>query len=144
MRFEEAKGFMQRHHRGVVTTYQPDGAMHASIVLCGVYRDHAAFVIVRGTSVKARNLRRDPRCTVLAVSADWLSWVAVEGEAQLFDYDNTDAETVRLMLRDVYRACGDKEHPDWEEYDRVMRQQRAVVVLVRPQRVYGLLRAGSA
>jgi len=140
MEFEDVRPFLQRHHRGVITTYQPNGAAHASIVVCGAYQEYAAFVIVRGTSVKVRNLRRDPRCTVLAVTADWRGWVTVEGTAQLFDYSNTDAETVRQMLRDVYRACGDKDHPDWEEYDRAMRQQDAVIVLVRPERVYGLLR----
>jgi PPOX class probable F420-dependent enzyme len=124
----------------VITTYQANGAAHSSVVVCGAYQGHAAFVIVRGASVKARNLRRDPRCTVLAVTADWRSWVTVEGEAQLFDYNNTEAERMRVMLREVYRACGDKDHPDWEEYDRVIRQQNAVVVLVRPQRVYGQLR----
>jgi hypothetical protein len=66
--------------------------------------------------------------------------VSVEGEAKLFDYHNTDAEEVRQLLREVYRACGDKDHPDWDEYDQAMRQQDAVVVLVRPQRVYGILR----
>ena len=45
-----------------------------------------------------------------------------------------------LILGEVYRACGDKDHPDWEEYDRAMRAQDAVIVLVRPQRVYGLVR----
>lgn len=140
MEFETVRPFMERHHRGVITTFQPDGSAHASIVVCGAYQGHAAFVIVRGTSVKVRNLRRDPRCTVLAVAADWRSWATVEGEAQLFDYRNTEAEKLRLMLRDVYRACGDQDHPDWEEYDQAMRQQDAVVVLVRPQRVYGLLR----
>ena len=64
----------------------------------------------------------------------------VEGQASLMDARNTDAEELRVLLREVYRACGDQEHPDWEEYDRVMRQQDAVVVLVRPDRVYGLLR----
>ena len=114
--------------------------MHASIVVCGAHQGHAAFVIVRGTSVKARHLRRDPRCTVLAVTEDWRCWVSVEGEAQLFDARNTEAEQFRRMLREVYRACGDKDHPDWEEYDRAMRAQDAVIVLVRPQRVYGLVR----
>ena len=33
-----------------------------------------------------------------------------------------------------------KDHPDWEEYDGTMRAQDAVIVLVRPQRVYGLVR----
>jgi PPOX class probable F420-dependent enzyme len=140
MEFEDVRPFLQRHHRGVITTYQANGAAHASVVVCGAYQGHAAFVIVRGASAKARNLRRDPRCTVLAVTADWRSWATVEGEAQLFDYNNTEAERMRVMLREVYRACGDKDHPDWEEYDRVIRQQNAVVVLVRPQRVYGQLR----
>jgi PPOX class probable F420-dependent enzyme len=140
MEFEEVRPFLQRHHRGVITTYQPNGAAHASIVVCGAYQGHAAFVIVRGTSVKVRNLRRDPRCTVLAVTADWRGWVTVEGIAQLFDATNTEAEKLRQLLRDVYRACGDKDHPDWDEYDQAMRQQEAVVVLVRPERVYGLMR----
>jgi PPOX class probable F420-dependent enzyme len=140
MQFEDVRPFLQRHHRGVITTYQPNGAAHASVVVCGAYEGQAAFVIVRGTSVKARNLRRDPRCTVLAVTADWRSWVSVEGQAQLFDYGNTDGEKLRVLLRNVYRACGDKDHPDWEEYDQAMREQDAVVVLVRPERVYGQIR----
>jgi PPOX class probable F420-dependent enzyme len=140
MEFEDVRPFLQRHHRGVITTYQRNGAMHASIVVCGAYQGHAAFVIVRGNSVKVRNLRRDPRCTVLAVRDDWRGWVSVEGQAQLFDQRNTEAEQFRVMLRDLFRACGDKEHPDWEEYDRAMVAQDAVGVLVRPERVYGLLR----
>ena len=140
MTFDDVRPFLERHHRGVITTFQPDGSAHASIVVCGAYQGHAAFVIVRGNSVKVRNLRRDPRCTVLAVSEDWRSWATVEGEAQLFDYRNTDAEEFRVLLRNLFRACGDKDHPDWEEYDQAMRQQDAVAVLVRPQRIYGLLR----
>lgn len=140
MTFDDVRPFLERHHRGVITTFQPDGSAHASIVVCGAYQGHAAFVIVRGNSVKVRNLRRDPRCTVLAVSEDWRSWATVEGEAQLFDYRNTDAEEFRVLLRNLFRACGDKDHPDWEEYDQAMRKQDAVAVLVRPQRIYGLLR----
>jgi len=140
MTFDDVRPFLERHHRGVITTFQPDGAAHASIVVCGAYQGHAAFVIVRGNSVKARNLRQNPRCTVLAVTENWRSWATVEGEAQLFDYRNTDAEEFRVMLRELFRACGDKDHPDWEEYDQAMRQQDAVAVMVRPQRVYGLLR----
>jgi PPOX class probable F420-dependent enzyme len=121
-------------------TVEPNGAMQSSIVVCGAYQGNAALVSVRGNSAKVRNLRRDPRCTVLAVTGDWRGYAVVEGQARLLDSRNTAAEELRRKLREVYRACGDKEHPDWEEYDRVMRQQDAVVILVQPQRVYGLLR----
>ena len=100
MDFEQVRPFMEKNHRGVITTFQADGAAQCSVVVCGAYKGHAAFCIVRGSSKKARNLRRDPRCTVLAVTNDWRSWVTVEGEAKLYDYHNTDAEEMRLLLRD--------------------------------------------
>ena len=140
MNFEDVRPFLERNHRGVLTTVQPNGAMQTSIVVCGAYQGNAALVSVSGDSAKVRNLRRDSRCTVLAVTGDWRSYVVVEGEARLLDPGTTGPEELRQTLREVYRACGDKEHPDWEEYDRVMRQQNSVGILVRPQRVYGLLR----
>ncbi|HZA21842.1 MAG TPA: TIGR03618 family F420-dependent PPOX class oxidoreductase [Dehalococcoidia bacterium] len=140
MEFEEARPFLESNHRGVVTTFRRNGAAHSSIVVCGPYQGNMALVSVRGNSVKVRNLRRDSRCTVAATSADWRSYLVVEGQAQLLDYHNTDAEEVRQKLREVYRACGDRDHPDWDEYDRAMQQQDAVIVLVRPDRVYGRVR----
>ncbi len=140
MEFEEVRPFLEQNHRSVVTTHRPGGAAHSSIVVCGAYRDCAAFVSVHKNSVKVRNLRRDPRCTVLAVTKDWRSSVTVEGEAQLFDYANTEAEEIRIMLREVFRACGDSDHSDWEEYDRAMIAQEAVAVLVRPEKVVGMIR----
>jgi len=140
MNFEDVRPFLERNHRGVVMTVQPNGAMQSSIVVCGAYQGNAALVSVRGNSAKVRNLRGDPRCTVLTVTGDWRGYAVVEGQARLLDSGNTAVEELRRKLREVYRACGDKEHPDWDEYDRVMRQQDAVAILVRPQRVYGLLR----
>ena len=140
MDFEDVRPFLETHHRAVIGTRRPNGATHSSIVVCGAYRDQAVFVSVRGSSAKVRNLRWDPHCTVLAVTDDWRSYGVVEGAAQLFDARNTDAEELRVMLREAFRACGDTDHPDWEEYDEAMVRQDAVVVLVRPERVYGLLR----
>ncbi len=77
---------------------------------------------------------------MLSVNPDWRSFVIVEGQAQLFDARNTEAEELRILRREVYQACGDKDHPDWEEYDRAMVEQDSVVVLVPPDRVYGRVR----
>ena len=137
MDFEDVRAFMESNHPGVITTHQRHGASQVSIVVCGAYQGNAAFVSVRGNSAKVRNLRRNPQCTVLSVTPDWRRFAVVEGQATLSDAGNTDAEELRLLLREVYRACGDKDHPDWEEYDRAMVQQEAVVVLVKPDRVYG-------
>ncbi len=140
MDFDDVRPFLETHHRGVIATRRPDGATHSSIVVCGAYDGNAAFVSVYPRSQKIRNLRRDPNCTVLAVTDDWRQYAVIEGQAKLFDYSNMDAEEVRVMLREVYMACSDTEHPDWEEYDQAMIDQKAVIVLVEPGRVYGLLR----
>ena len=51
--------------------------------------------------------------------------------------DNTDAEELRLALRDVYRAASDEEHSDWDEYDRAMVDDRRAAVVVVPEHIYG-------
>ena len=61
----------------------------------------------------------------------------LEGRADVISSDNTDAEQLRLALRDVCRAAAGKEHPDWEEYDEAMGDQRRAVVCVSPEHVYG-------
>lgn len=139
MDFEQARTFLKNNHRGVVTTFQRNGAAQSSIVVCGAYQDYLALVSVRGKSAKVRNLRRDPRCTVTATAADWRNYVVVEGKATLLDYHNTDAEEMRQKLREVFRVCGDGDHSDWEEYDRAMREQDGVIVLITPDRIYGKL-----
>ena len=140
MDFEDVRPFLETHHRGVIATRRPNGATHSTIVVCGAYDGNAAFVSVYPRSQKIRNLRRDPNCTVLAVTDDWRQYAVIEGQAKLFDYSSMDAEEMRVMLREVYMACSDTEHPDWEEYDQAMIDQEAVIVLVEPEGVYGLLR----
>ena len=143
MNFQDIAPFLEANHRGVICTNQSNGATHSSIVVCGHYHGNAAFVSVYSKSQKVKNLRRDPACTVLSVSTDWRNYVVIEGESTLYDYSNTDAEILRVMLRDVYMACSDTPHPNWEEYDLAMVKQEAVVVLVSPSRIYGQIRVSE-
>ena len=144
MEFSDVRGFFAANHRGVINTFRPDGTAQTSIVVCGASPfdgdDGPVFVTVRGASYKVRNLRRNPRCNVMAVAEDWRQFAVVEGIATLADYRNTAAEDMRLNLRAAFMACGDHEHPDWAEYDRAMVAQDAVIVTLQPQRVYGLIR----
>jgi hypothetical protein len=96
-----------------------------------------AFVAA-GTSQRLRNLRARPRTTVVLRSG-W-QWAAVEGAVELVGpddrFDGVDDERLRLLLREIFAAAGGT-HDDWDEYDRVMRAERRVAVLVDPQRIYG-------
>ena len=140
MNFQEAIPFLEKNHNGVGGTKRLDGDIHSSIVVSGVFRNKAAFVSVYPKSQKVRNLKRNPHCPVLPVTPNWREYVVVEGKAELMDYGNTDAKILKPLLREVYMACSDTEHPDWDEYDEAMVNQKAVIVLVNPEKIYGLLR----
>jgi PPOX class probable F420-dependent enzyme len=127
---------------GVVCTTRRDGSVQASVVNVGVLEHPvvggpvAAFV-ARGDALKLRHLRRDPRTTIVARSG-W-QWAAVEGTAELVGpddpYDGVDEAARAELLRAVFRAAGGT-HDDWAAYDRAMAEERRVVALVRPTRIY--------
>jgi len=86
-----------------------------------------------GGSLKERNLKRNPACTVMIHHGPY--WVTVEGKARLRTWDDTDPETMRRLLREIYVAAGGT-HDDWETFDRVMREERRAAVVIVPEHIY--------
>jgi PPOX class probable F420-dependent enzyme len=120
----------------VVSTLRADGTIQASLVNAGVLAGRGLAFVTYG-KVKLANLRARPQVAVTARSG-W-QWATVEGTARLIGPDDPaegiDAEGLRLLLREVFTAAGGT-HDDWDEYDRVMVEQRRTVVLVEATRVY--------
>ena len=140
MNYQEALPFLRKNHKGVVSTNRPDGSTHSSIVVCGIYQNKPTFVSVYPKSQKIVNLRRNPNCTLVSVTGDWRNYAVIEGTVSMMDYNDTEPVLMRSKLREAYMACSDTPHPDWEEYDEAMIRQKAVIVTLKPVRVYGLLR----
>ena len=130
------KDFLEANHNAVCTTFRRNGAAQLSIVTSGLYGGGAAFTTTADRA-KHRNLARDPRCSLLVSHADWRPFLVLEGNATVLSQDNTPAEELRVAFRDVFRAAAGKEHPNWDEYDRVMVEDRRVIVIVTPEHVYG-------
>jgi PPOX class probable F420-dependent enzyme len=127
----------------VVSTSRANGTIQSSVVNAGVL-DHpisgksvVAFVAA-GSSKRLVNLRVRSRATVV-IRAGW-QWAGVEGPVELAGpedpIDGIDAERLRLLLREIFTAAGGT-HDDFDEYDRVMAEERRVAVFVQPERVYG-------
>ena len=133
---DKVREFATQTHRGVLTTFRRNGAAQMSIISCGPYREGIAFTVTEDR-VKLKNLRRNPRCTLLVSQESWWGFVVLEGRAEILSADNTDPEEFCLALRDAYRATSGEEHPNWEEYDQAMRDDRRSVIIVVPERIYG-------
>jgi PPOX class probable F420-dependent enzyme len=131
------------HGLVVVSTSRADGSIQSSVVNAGVL-DHPTSglpvvgFVAAGASHRLGNLRGRPRATVV-IRAGW-QWAGVEGPVQLAGpddaLDGVDAERLRLLLREIFTAAGGV-HDDWDEYDRAMRDERRVAVLVEPARTFG-------
>lgn len=130
------KDFLTANHMAVFSTFRRNGASQLSIVTSGLYGDGVAFTTTANRA-KHRNLTRDPRCSLLVSHHEWRPFLVLEGNATVLSQDNTNAEDLRVAFREVFRAAAGKEHPDWEEYDRVMVEDRRVIVIVQPEHVYG-------
>lgn len=126
----------------VVSTVRANGTIQSSLVNAGVLAHPATgetiLAVVAVGPVKLANLRARPQIT--ATFRNGWQWAAVEGHAELAGPDDPqpwlDAEGLRLLLREIFTAAGGT-HDDWDDYDRVMTQQRRTAVLIRPDRVYG-------
>ena len=125
----------------VVATARADGTIQSSLVNAGVM-DHPitgarSAVFVTYGKVKLANLRARPQLT-LTFRSGW-NWAAVEGRAEIIGPDDPhpdfDADRLRRLLREAFVAAGGS-HDDWDEYDRVMAEQRRALVFVAPDRVY--------
>ncbi|MBM3939810.1 MAG: TIGR03618 family F420-dependent PPOX class oxidoreductase [SAR202 cluster bacterium] len=127
-------GLLAQNHVAVVTTFRRDGAPQQSLVTVGKWDGGLAFTTTEDRA-KAKNLARDPRCALMLIRPGYRGYAVLDGRADVRDPRNTDAEALRLLLRDVYRAAAGKEHPDWDEYDRAMAEQRRRAVILRPGRL---------
>jgi PPOX class probable F420-dependent enzyme len=129
------------HGLCVIVTTRADGSAQASVVNAGVMEhpvtnQPVVALVAGGNTRKLVNLRARPRMTVVARSG-W-QWAAVEGTTTIIGPDDASdfsADAIRVLLRDVFTAAGGT-HDDWDEYDRVMLEDRRAAVFVTPERVY--------
>lgn len=124
---EDALVHVTENGAGVLATLMPDGRPHVSVVFA-VPIDGALWISSTADRLKTRNLRRDPRATFTSGTS---AWVAIEGLMRM-RYGDDALE----LLRRYYRTARG-EHPDWEDYDRAMVQERRLILELLPQRAYG-------
>ena len=122
---------------GVLATIKSDGLPQLSPVT-PFYDQGAGVIHVSMTEGRAKtaNLRRDPRAALEVTSKDGWSWATADGTATLIG-PGTDPHGPEVeALVDYYRKAAG-EHPDWDEYRRVMVADQRVLMKMTVEKVYG-------
>ena len=141
---QDVRSFLaEEHGLAVVSTVQRDGRILSSVTNCGVVDhpvtgDPCVALVSAGSAARLTHIRRGSHVTI-AIRRGW-KWQAVTGSADVIGpndpADGVDADALRLLLRDVFRAAGGT-HEDFDEYDRVMAEERRAAVFVTPERILG-------
>lgn len=138
MELDRALAFAGEHSKGALLTIQPDGMPHASNILYATF-DNAVHVSVTDTRVKTHNVRHDPRAALHVSSEDFWNWVVLEGDVRVSGITNDPDDEPAALLRKVYETIAGP-HPDWDDFNRVMIEERRLVLSVLPTRAYGQVR----
>jgi PPOX class probable F420-dependent enzyme len=83
------------------------------------------LVSTRETAIKAKNLAKDPRAALCAISDGFFGeWVQAEGEAELIHLPDA-----LPILEDYYRRISG-EHPDWADYRAAMHRDKRLIIRI--------------
>lgn len=129
MDLDEARAFIGEHHSAVLGTRGKNGRIQLTPIAVAVDAEGRLIISSVATTVKVRNLRREPYASLLVLSDGIRGrWVQVEGPAEVVD----QPEAVELLVDYYQRVAG--EHPDWDEYRQAMVRDGRVLVRVTPER----------
>lgn len=138
MELGAAMEFVSARSQGVLVTVKRDGRPQLSNILYSPADDGAIEISVTDSRAKTVNLRRDPRTSLYVLGDNFWSYVVVEGGAELTPVAAAPHDpTVERLVAMYVRISG--EHPDWDEYRRVMVEERRLLVRLRPERAYGMV-----
>jgi PPOX class probable F420-dependent enzyme len=123
---------------GVLATIKRDGRPQLSNVTYHFDpRELVVEVSITEPRAKTRNLRRDPRASLLVASDDGWTYAVAEGNAILTPPAAApDDDTVESLIA-LYRNIAG-EHPDWDDYRQAMVADRRVLLKLPISHVYGM------
>ena len=127
MELAKALDFLRNNHRSVLIARKPDGDPQPSPVNHGIDDSGRIAISSREPAYKVRNIRRDPRVTLLAFTDGFYGqWVTVEGTAEIISLPKAMEPLVEL-----YRQI-QGEHPDWDDYRAAMVRDQRLIIAITP------------
>jgi PPOX class probable F420-dependent enzyme len=139
MDLERALAFAADNQKGILITLRRDGRPQSSNIVY-VMDGPIARVSITDDRAKTRNLRRDPRAVLHVNSADFWSYVALDGVVELSPLTTTPGDEVGRELAEIYERASGKPHPNWDEYYEAMVNDKRLVLRFTATSAAGMTR----
>jgi len=132
MNRDQAEEFLKRQRQAILATTRADGRPQLSNVL-SAYDEGKLLVSITENRAKFRNLQRDPRATILVLGPNFWEYLVLDGQATMVALPEAQP-----LLRRYYELAAGQPHPNWDEYDQSMRDEKRVMLTISVDHVYPL------
>ncbi len=139
MELSKALQWATGRHSGVLITLRNDGRPQSSDIVYAI-RDGVARISVTTDRAKTKNLRRDPRAILHVTAPDEWAYVALDGTVELSPVAEEPGDAVCAELGSLLVDVQGKDHPNWDEFNQAMVDDRRLVVRFTPTSATGVLR----
>ncbi len=131
MEIAEAQKFLADKHRGVLVARKRDGWPQITLVTPVIDTQGRVILHSRAAAFKVKNIRRDPRVSMLVMGEDFSGskYVQLHGTAEIIP----QPEAMDLLIYWHRQARG--EHPDWRAYRDKMKEEEQVVIRITIEKV---------
>ena len=135
---DQAREFIKSHHRGVLATFRKDGRPQLSPIIVGIDDEGMAVISSRENGAyKVRNLRRDPRASVVF---SWMVFLANGFKLTVRAEILSLPEAIEPLV--IYYRTNSGEHPDWDEYREAMVREKRLLIRILIEQASGPRRSG--
>ncbi len=131
MEIADVRKFLAVNHRGVLAARKRDGWAQLTLVSPSIDAEGHVILTSRGTTYKVKNIRRDPRVSLVVFGEQFhgSKYVQIHGTAEIIE----QPEAMDLLIHWHRQVKG--EHANWDEYRETMKQERRVILRINIERV---------
>jgi PPOX class probable F420-dependent enzyme len=136
MDLEHAIEWASNNHHGILITLRKDGRSQSSDI---------AYAMIEGKfcisatieRAKTKNLLRDNRAVLHITSPDSWSYISFDGVAEITETAEEPNDQVCNELAALFVAVQGKQHPNWDEFNEAMINDKRIVIRFVPQSAVG-------
>lgn len=131
MEIADVQKFLAANHRGVLVARKRDGWPQITLVTPGIDPEGRVIITSRGTTYKLKNIRRDPKVSMLIMGEQFSgsNYVQLHGIAEII----SQPEAMDLLIYWYRQLRG--EHKDWDEYRARMKEEQRAVIRITIEKV---------
>ena len=138
MDLDQALEWAAEKNHGILITIRQDGRSQSSDISFTL--KEGKFCISATTSrAKTRNLLRDDRAVLHITSPETWSYISFDGSVEVTAPAKTKNDDTNQELAEIYQQILGEEHPNWDEFQQAMIDDKRLVLRFVPQRAVGML-----